>query len=622
MGNRRRLGLGIVLAGAALLAAYLTAAAGAGAQASDEAEAEASGYWMLDTEGRIYAFGDAVHHGRATVGDSRAVDVVGHPDGNGYWVLAAGGRVAAFGSAADLGQPDISALVPGEAFASMSTTPTGSGFWVFTDLGRAFGFGDATDHGDLVELGLAGQLNGPIVDSVATPDGGGYYMLGSDGGVFSFGNAEFAGSMGGQPLNQPVNGRVPDPDGEGYWLGAGDGGVFAFDADFRGSMGGQPLNGPVVGMVSNGAGYLMVADDGGNFNFSDRDYAGSLGGQSIPAPITAVAIVTGDPDPAPEVPTGNPNGGAAVPADAQAADVSSPTAVVGTGVPQSCTSDNVIAAPRNGGTLVFDCGPDPVTIQMTETIRIFNDTGPEIVIDGGGLVTLSGNDAQRILYMNTCDPSLVWLTARCDDQAEPRLTVQNITFTNGRSIGDDPDGGGAIFVRGGRFRAINARFLDNQCDPVGPDVAGGAIRITGTASGQMSYLVNSTFDGNTCSNGGGVGNLVAPLTILNSVFTDNTAVGNGANPARSGTPGGGNGGAIYGDGGDFDFVVAGTRVEDNRANEGGGAVFFVSNNRLGNLTITDSELRGNPSLGFETAGFPGIFYLGEGPPIVSGSVIE
>ena len=563
MGNRRRLGLGIVLAGAALLAAYLTAAAGAGAQASDEAEAEASGYWMLDTEGRIYAFGDAVHHGRATVGDSRAVDVVGHPDGNGYWVLAAGGRVDAFGAAADLGQPDISALVPGEAFASMSTTPTGSGFWVFTDLGRAFGFGDATDHGDLVELGLAGQLNGPIVDSVATPDGGGYYMLGSDGGVFSFGNAEFAGSMGGQPLNQPVNGLVPD-----------------------------------------------------------RDFAGSLGGQSIPAPITAVAIVTGDPDPAPEVPTGNPNGGAAVPADAQAADVSSPTAVVGTGVPQSCTSDNVIAAPRNGGTLVFDCGPDPVTIQMTETIRIFNDTGPEIVIDGGGLVTLSGNDAQRILYMNTCDPSLVWLTARCDDQAEPRLTVQNITFTNGRSIGDDPDGGGAIFVRGGRFRAINARFLDIQCDPVGPDVAGGAIRITGTASGQMSYLVNSTFDGNTCSNGGGVGNLVAPLTILNSVFTDNTAVGNGANPARSGTPGGGNGGAIYGDGGDFDFVVAGTRVEDNRANEGGGAVFFVSNNRLGNLTITDSELRGNPSLGFETAGFPGIFYHGEGPPIVSGSVIE
>ncbi len=577
---------------------------------------------MLDTEGRIYPFGNAVHHGRAVTGDATAVDLVGHPDGNGYWILSSQGRVDAFGSARNLGQPDASLLAAGETFASLSPSPTGEGYLVFTDLGRVFAFGDATDVGDLVELGIAGQLNGPIVDSVATPDGGGYYMLGSDGGVFAFGNAEFAGSMGGQPLNQPVNGLVPDPDGEGYWLVAGDGGVFAFDADFRGSMGGQPLNGPVVGMVANGNGYLMVADDGGIFNFSDGDFAGSLGGQSIPAPITAVAVVTGDPDPAPEIPTGNPNGGAAVPADARLADVSNPTSVVGTGVPPSCNSANVVEAVRNGGTIVFDCGPDPVTIPMTETIRIFNDTGPEIVIDGGGLVTLSGGDSQRILYMNTCDQSLIWLTPRCDDQAEPRLTVQNITFANGRSVGDDPDGGGAIFVRGGRFRAINTRFLDNECDPVGPDVAGGAVRITGTASGQMNYIVNSTFDGNTCSNGGGVGNLVAPLTILNSVFTDNLAVGSGANPARVGTPGGGNGGAIYGDGGDFDFVVAGTRVEDNRANEGGGAVFFVSNNRLGNLTITDSELRNNPSLGFETAGYPGVFYLGEGPPIVSGSIRE
>ncbi|MFC0530627.1 hypothetical protein [Phytohabitans kaempferiae] len=42
--------------------------------------------------------------------------------------------------------------------------------------------------------------------------------------------------------------------------------------------------------------------------------------------------------------------------------------------------------------------------------------------------------------------------------------------------------------------------------------------------------------------------------------------------------------------------------------EGGGAVFFVSNDRTGSLKIENSTLRRNPSDGFET--LPGIFYLG------------
>jgi len=61
------------------------------------------------------------------------------------------------------------------------------------------------------------------------------------------------------------------------------------------------------------------------------------------------------------------------------------------------------------------------------------------------------------------------------------------------------------------------------------------------------------------------------------------AVGDGANPMRDGTPGGGSGGAIYNDGGEFTLRVCGTRIEDNHANEGGGAIFFVSNDRTGSL---------------------------------------
>jgi predicted outer membrane repeat protein len=65
--------------------------------------------------------------------------------------------------------------------------------------------------------------------------------------------------------------------------------------------------------------------------------------------------------------------------------------------------------------------------------------------------------------------------------------------------------------------------------------------------------------------------------------------------------------------------VAGTVIEDNHANEGGGAIFFVSNDRTGTLRIESSTFQGNPSDGFETAGFPGIFFLGAHDPEVVAS---
>ena len=110
--------------------------------------------------------------------------------------------------------------------------------------------------------------------------------------------------------------------------------------------------------------------------------------------------------------------------------------------------------------------------------------------------------------------------------------------------------------------------------------------------------------------------------ISNSTMTGNRAVGTGANPARGGTPGGGSGGAIYADGNDFTIEVRNNRIEDNQANEGGGAIFFVSNDRTGRLSITNSTLSNNPSAGFETAGYPGIFFLGAGSPATDGSTLQ
>jgi len=69
--------------------------------------------------------------------------------------------------------------------------------------------------------------------------------------------------------------------GAGYWLVASDGGVFSFgDAAFHGSMGAKRLDSPVVGMAAtpDGAGYWLVASDGGVFSFGDAAFYGSLPG--------------------------------------------------------------------------------------------------------------------------------------------------------------------------------------------------------------------------------------------------------------------------------------------------------------------------------------------------------
>lgn len=328
-------------------------------------------------------------------------------------------------------------------------------------------------------------------------------------------------------------------------------------------------------------------------------------------------------------PVGNEDGVAVVPAAAQAVDTSDPDHVIGDGTPASCTSAAVVAAVAQGGIITFDCGPDRVTIDMAATAKVVNNTGPDIVIDGGGLVTLNGQHQRRILYMNTCDPAQVWTTSHCQNQDHPRLVVQNITLSQGDATGEtfDGGGGGAMFVRGGRVRIVNSSFYLNKCDPTGPDVGGAAVRVLSQYDGQPVYVVNSTFGGadwlaNECSNGGALSSIGVSWVVLNSVISHNRAIGNGANPARQGTPGGGSGAGIYTDGNLFTVRVAGSIIEDNHANEGGGAIFFVSNNRTGTLRIEDSILRRNPNDGFQTAGYPGIFYLGSGPPQVVNSTIE
>ena len=333
---------------------------------------------------------------------------------------------------------------------------------------------------------------------------------------------------------------------------------------------------------------------------------------TAPKPTASQVPATG---PAAASTAGNPGGHATVPVAGQAVDTSHPDHVIGSGTPASCTPAAVVAAVAAGGVIRFSCGQNPVTITMTATATV-PTSGHLVVLDGGGKVTLSGGGKTEILSMNSG-----W------QQQWPQLVVQNLTFADAYSgtqqtAGSSVYGGGAIFAEGGQLKVVNSAFAGNSCFATGPDLGGGAIRAVGMYPASPVYITGDTFTGNSCSNGGALSGLFAPFDVINSLLTGNKAIGLGANPAQSGTPGGGSGGAIYTDGTGYNLSVTGTVLRDNTAREGGGGIFFVVNSGGGTLRIESSTLQGNPSGAFQNA--PGIFDSVNGqdtqPVVVSSSI--
>jgi len=251
------------------------------------------------------------------------------------------------------------------------------------------------------------------------------------------------------------------------------------------------------------------------------------------------------------------------------ADVSAPTTVVGDGTPALCTESALAAAVAAGGVVTFDCGAAPVTIPVTAEIVVAADT----ILDGGGLVTLDGGGATRIMAIHATF-----------DVAGPYLTVQRLAFANGRAsgtatpLGTDLDGGGgAIFHEGGTVTAIDCTFTANHAADTGPDVGGGAIYGLGVGA---TTAVGCTFSANTGSNGGAIGVLFNSLTIVNSTLDANVATGFGANYVDPGTGmqagSGGNGGAVAMDGQGATLTICGSSFTNNRGGAIGGAVFRTS----------------------------------------------
>jgi len=364
-----------------------------------------------------------------------------------------------------------------------------------------------------------------------------------------------------------------------------------------------------AGTVAMGCG-SSSPQPGGGAGDSTGGTRGSTGGKTGSTGGTTGSTGTGgthvDVDAGSIGSAGNPNGSCSggVPSRGQAADTSNST-VVGDGTAGSCTFAALQSAVAKAGAITFNCG-GPATITVTSTLEL--SLTKNTVIDGGGMVTLDGGGAVRILDFNSQN----WLATNT------LVTLQHIALSNGKatpteaiptapapcSQGWNDGQGGALYMRDGNLVVVDAVFSNNQAAPLGPDTGGGAIHIEGSKNGAI--IVGSTFVGNTGSVGGAIYALTAELDIYNSLFMDNTATGHDANGQDQSmckvmnndqyeTGSGGNGGALDADGDGFNIILCGDAITGNTAgtNAFGSALCFTSDDFSGTLSIVDSTVTGN-----------------------------
>ena len=158
------------------------------------------GYFMVASDGGVFAFGDAKFEGSCPgIGGCSGAAVAVMPDasGNGYWLVTATGHVYAFGDAVYYGAPGPQAV----AVTAAARTNDGGGYSLLFVNGVVASYGDAADLGG--PAGAFGGLN-PASAIFTTSDGGGYWVASANGSVYPYGDAPNDGSMAGQHLNGSI----------------------------------------------------------------------------------------------------------------------------------------------------------------------------------------------------------------------------------------------------------------------------------------------------------------------------------------------------------------------------------------------------------------------------------
>src|SRR5438445_3706285 len=275
---------------------------------------------------------------------------------------------------------------------------------------------------------------------------------------------------------------------------------------------------------------------------------------------------------------------------------------VGDGTAASCAEAALanavaIAGAVGGGTIKFNCGSGPVTIEVTATLMIPDNT----TIDGGATITLLGAGNVEVALINAdtivtlkglilsnrrCpNPNCVGLLQRGGVHNHGTLTVEATSFSS-----NHVDFTGAL-TNFGTANVKNSTFVRND----GFFLAGGAILNHGTLTVQNTIFDSQFYDtfGGAFVNGG-------TATVHNSTFVHNGILD-------------GRGGAII-NGGTLAIKNCFFSQNGGNASDSGGAILSG-----GTLTVETSTFSEN---GAFLDGLGGALYMAGGFASIRNSVFS
>ena len=120
---------------------------------------DGGGYWLVASDGGIFAYGNAAFHGSAgNIALNRPiVGMTATPDGGGYWLVASDGGIFSYGNAAFFGS-GAGHLGANRVARAMQRSPSGQGYTILAVAGGVrVGFGgDVHGEGRVANLLAAG----------------------------------------------------------------------------------------------------------------------------------------------------------------------------------------------------------------------------------------------------------------------------------------------------------------------------------------------------------------------------------------------------------------------------------------------------------------------------------
>lgn len=224
-------------------------------------------------------------------------------------------------------------------------------------------------------------------------------------------------------------------------------------------------------------------------------------------------------------------------------------ATIGEGTAVSCQTQaaaNALSdAVAAGGEINFNCGPEPVILNVNT-----NATDQTVVVNGGGLVTLNGENLRQIFHVfgdgNLTLNDIILIDGEFGSGGAIFIGPQASAIIN-RSMfisNQSPDNGGAIYNQGAL--TINHSSLGSN---IAADNGGGIYNDGGSVNIHFSYLIS-----NQAVNGGGVYSNGGAVTIETSALRSNIVTNFG--------------GGLLAEGGDI--ILVNNTFSNNRADRGGG----------------------------------------------------